>query len=132
MYLRNDGFSGYDRNGEQIRQRGLFLVFCQPPFVCGQPTPPIKCAVRKVALQQFGAWMMGRIAIYGERYTVSGAYGHDGLPMTVSQAVYDRLAVTLSSDLHEAWNKGGGWNSAGLEATDIRQWALDNLASLQR
>lgn len=131
MYLTNDGFSGYDRSGQQIRQRGLFLIFCQPSGVAGT-SGPIKCCVRKCALRQLGHWMMGRVAIYGQHYTVSGSYGHDGLPMSVSQEAYDRLTVILPPELQEAWNKGGGWNSAGSEAEAVRKWALANLDELRK
>jgi hypothetical protein len=131
MYLQNDGFSGYDRDGEQIRQRGLFLLFCQPPGVAGA-SAPIKCLVRKVAMRQCGQWMMGRANIGGHWYTVSGAYGGDGLPISVPQEVYDRLAITLPADLYEAWNNGEGWNSAGSEARAVRKWALENLDALRK
>ena len=130
MYLKNDGQSGY-RGGNQVRTRGLFLMFIQPPGSEGC-SAPIKCVVRKVALQQLGHWMMGRANIRGQWFTVSGSYGGDGLPMDVPQAVYDSLTVTLPDDLYQAWNKGGGHNSCGSEATAVRLWALAHLAELRK
>lgn len=127
MYLKNDGASGYDRHGQQVRQRGLFLLFVQPK---NDASSPIKCVVRKVAMKQFGHWMMGKARIHGHSVTVSGAYGGDGLPCNVPQEVYDKLTVVLPPDLYEAWNKGEGWNSAGKEAPSVRQWALANLDAL--
>ena len=129
MYLRNDGFSGYNSAGEQIRTRGLFLVFVQPKG--GNACEPIKCAVRKVAMRQCGQWMMGRVNIGGRWHTVSGDYGSDGLPMELDPDVYERLAVTLPADLYDEWNKGGGWNSAGREASNVRLWAIQNLDALR-
>lgn len=131
MYLKSDGFSGYDRHGQQVRQRGLFLMLIQPPGVEGCDAP-IKACVRKVALHQAGHWMMGTARIYDQSYTVSGSYGADGLTMSVPQEVYDRLPVTLPDDLRDAWNKGGGHNSAGGEAQQMREWALENLEALRK
>ena len=68
--------------------------------------------------------MMGRAKIGGTVYVVSGAYGHDGLPLTVSREHFDRYGVPLPDDLRKKWNCGGGWNDAGLEAPAIREWAL--------
>jgi len=129
MYLTN-GNGYYDSAGEQHSRRGLFLMLCQPPGIASCDTP-IKAVVRKVALHQFGHWMMGKARIYGQSFTVSGAYGADGLIMDVPQEVYDRLPVVLPDELREAWSKGEGWNSCGKEAPDMRKWALDNLAALR-
>ena len=129
MYLRNDGFSGYDRSGAQIRQRGLFLLLIQPD-IKGGVNCPIKAVIRKVALKQFGHWMMGKANIGGHWYSVSGSYGHDGLPMTVTERDYCRHGLPLTAELHDAWNKGGGHNSCGSEAEPIRKWALENLPAL--
>ena len=128
MYLKNDRFVGY-RGNEQVRTRGLFLIFIQPPGVAGCDFP-IKCVVRRVALRQCGNWMMGKANIGGKWFSVSGAYGHDGLPLSVPQQVYDSFSVTLPPALRAAWNNGGGWNGAGNEASAIRQWALEHLKEL--
>jgi len=106
-------------------------MLVQPEGIQGS-SAPIKAVVRKVALRQLGHWMMGKARIYGHNFTVSGAYGGDGLTMDVPQEVYDRLQVELPDSLVEAWNKGGGWNSAGSEAPMIREWALENLDRLRK
>ena len=129
MYLKNDGFSGYDSSGAQIRTRGLFLIMIQPE---SHTDVPIKLAVRKVALKQLGHWMMGCARVYGHSITVSGSYGSDGLPCSVPQDVYDRLTVELPKELHEAWNKGGGHNGAGSESSMIRKFALEHLSQLTK
>ena len=128
MYIENNG--GYYKGSEQHARRGLFLMLVQPPGIEGGTE--IKAVVRKVALSQLGAWMMGRVSIYGHRLSVSGSYGSDGLPMNVPQEVYDRLQVKLPQYLYDAWNKGGGWNSAGNEAELMREWAKQNLATLTK
>ena len=130
MYITNDSRSGY-RGGDQVCTRGLFLMFVQPPGTAGASSP-IKCVVRKVALQQLGHFMMGRANIRGKWFTVSGSYGSDGLPMDVPQEVYDSLTVTLPADLYQAWNKGGGHNSCGSEAPAVRKWAKEHLAELRK
>ena len=88
--------------------------------------------VRKVALSQLGQFMMGKARIHGKgRWeSVSGAYGNDGLPMTVEALPKD--AVPLPADLYDAWNKGGGWNGAGSEAKAMCAWANETFADKQR
>ena len=133
MYLTR-GHGYYTPDGQQRTSRGLFLLLVQPnDWEEGNPAfLPIKVCVRTVALQQCGHWMMGTARLYGHSYTMSGAYGGDGLTMSVPRAVYDRLLVMLPTELHEAWNKGGGWNSAGSEAGAMRRWALAHLEELRK
>lgn len=70
--------------------------------------------------------MMGTLVvrIKGKSYEVplSGAYGADGLIRGVPRPVYE-LGVELPPELREAWNLGGGHNSAGSEAADMDEWA---------
>lgn len=65
--------------------------------------------------------MMARVVVAGEKLSLSGPYGNDGLICDVPQAVYD-LGTNLPPDLYDAWNTGGGWNSAGREAPAMRAW----------
>ena len=123
MFIRKT--TSYYRGSEQCSKRAPFLLLLQ----LNKPTIGETCSpsntyavVRKVALQQFGAWMMGRANMGGKWHVISGAYGHDGLPMTVDSLPSD--AVPLPDDLYQAWNKGGGWNGAGNEAPAMREWAL--------
>lgn len=127
MYLQNDGFSGYDNSGNQIRRRGLFLILIQPK---NSETKTLKAIVRTVALRQFGHFMMGSAKIGNTWYIISGSYGNDGLPLTVPDTIYNQFGLDLPSDLYNAWNNGAGWNSAGSEAPSMRQWALENLSAL--
>lgn len=122
MYLGDDRSSGYyDRGGEQAHQRGRFLLLLQSED--GNGGDPLRAVVRKVALRQFGHFVMGRARIAGRSFTVSGAYGSDGLPLTVPADVY-ALGVEVPAELHAAWNNGGGWNSCGSEAPAMREWAI--------
>jgi len=109
----------------------LFLLFLQPPGIDGTDAP-IKCVVRKVTLRQLGHWLVGKARLYGHSISVSGCYGCDGLPCSVPLEVYNRAPMTLPAKLVEAWNKGGGWNSAGSEGPAVRQWANDNLDELRK
>ncbi len=90
----------------------------------------IRALVRKVAMRQCGHFMMGRARVFGHTLSLSGTYGGDGLTVTVPREVFDR-AVPIPQELHDAWNKGGGHNSAGSEATAMREWALANLDRLE-
>jgi hypothetical protein len=90
----------------------------------------IRALVRKVAMRQCGHFMMGSARAFGHRIGLSGSYGGDGLTVTVPREVFDK-AIPIPTDLHEAWNKGGGHNSAGSEAFAMRDWALANLDKLE-
>ena len=127
MYIKST-VCGYEY-GRQVARRQLFLLLIEGQ---GPNRDKIKCAVRKVALRQLGHFMMGRVRIYGDVLSVSGSYGNDGLPMRVPDAIYDRLTVFLPQDLYDAWNNGGGGNSAGSEAAAMREWALEHLKELRK
>jgi hypothetical protein len=119
MYIKPT--RSYYAGTEQRAARGAFLLLLQlKDGPCNAETT--FAIVRKVALHPLGNFMMGRANICGKWHTVSGAYGSDGLPMDVETLPKD--AVRLPQDLYDAWNKGGGWNSAGSEAPSIRDWAI--------
>lgn len=111
---------GYTRDGQQFCRKAPFLLLLQTAA-----DSTIYGAVRKIALQQCGHWMMGTARILCKSYTVSGSYGNDGLPMTVDTIPPD--AKILPPELYEAWNKGGGWNGAGSEALEMAEWARKEL-----
>ena len=115
----------YTASGEQHSARQWFLLLVQPE----NDVNNIRAIVRKVALVQFGHWMMGYAKILNLSILVSGSYGSDGLPITVADKVFD-IAIPLPDKLYNAWNSGGGWNSAGSEAPLMRQWALENFSLL--
>lgn len=110
----------YYRGAQQCAARGRFLLLLQ---LADRPCNAENtfAVVRKVALQQLGHFMVGRANIAGQWRSVSGAYGNDGLPMTVDKLPGD--AVQLPGELYQAWNIGQGWNGAGSEAAAMRQWA---------
>ena len=116
----------YDASGQQGTRRANFLILMQPGY---NHKAPIRAIVRKVAMRQFGHFMMGIARIKGHSITLSGSYGADGLTCNVPQDVYDQ-GIVLPDDLVQAWNKGGGWNSAGSEAPMMRKWARENLSIL--
>ncbi len=116
------GKSGYNRDGEQYAQ-GRFLVLMTTD---SEPLSKVKAIVRHVHMGQCGNFMMGRINIKAggvvHKLVLSGSYGGDGLTKSVPKEVYD-LGVDLPAELYEAWSKGEGWNSAGKEAPQMREWA---------
>jgi hypothetical protein len=77
-------------------------------------------------MTQMGPWMMAQASIKGYKFTMSGAYGGDGLTCGVPRVLY-KLATPCPQELREAWNKGGGHNSAGSEAPAMREWAKELL-----
>jgi hypothetical protein len=112
---------GYDRDGSQ-KAKGIFLMLMQTDT----QSKPLRAIVRSCSMSQCGHWMMGSIRVKDQSITVSGSYGSDGLPKTVSDEIYN-LGIELPKELYAAWNNGGGWNSAGSEGSSIRQWAIDNV-----
>lgn len=143
MFIETTTGGYYDSSGEQHVRRALFLILVQRDYfkdADGNYLSPsdrpdgytdIRAIVRKVALHQFGHWMMGSARVKGERISISGAYGSDGNTCTVSEKVFQE-AVPLPAELYDAWNKGEGWNSAGSEAPLMRTWATENLDTLYR
>ena len=120
MYIQAPN-RGYTHDGQQFCRRAPFLLLIQN----GDWTSPIYGVVRTVALKQLGHWMMGKVRIMGKSYTVSGSYGNDGMTLSVDAIPPD--AKPLPDELREAWNKGGGWNSAGSEAQAMAEWARKEL-----
>jgi len=121
MYLDDSGHIYY-QGTEQHCSKAPFLILVQPPGIEGSKEP-IRALVRKVALRQCGHWMMGTARAFGHSIPISGPYGADGLPRSVPQEVYDR-ATPVPEELIKMWNEGGGWNSAGTEASAMRDWAV--------
>jgi hypothetical protein len=119
MYIKPNPV--YYKGSQQVRLRAPFLLLLQLREDKAL-RPQIHAIIRRVALQQFGHFMMGSANILGEWHVVSGAYGNDGLPMVVDRIPKD--ATSLPDDLAEAYWAGDGWNGAGSEAPALRQWAL--------
>jgi len=91
----------------------------------------LRAFVRHVQLRQCGHWMMGDMAVHGERVALSGTYGGDGLPTEVSRETWEH-GLPLPSALIETYRTAkGGHNSAGSEGQAIRDWAAKNLKGLR-
>jgi len=150
--------SGYGRGGEQFARGKFLALFSHNPFkwedennkphfkvpayyleqcpVHGGEWRTMPSAlnrklyalVRHTSLRQVGHFMMGTINIGGQRITVSGSYGANGLPMDVEKidpANRWRLVEVPAAIAEIFWNSSDGWNGAGSEGPIIRQWALD-------
>lgn len=109
-----------ESDGTQFTQQAPFLLLLQlKDRPCGAEN--LFAVVRKVALRQSGQFMTGYANLGGKWVAVSGSYGNDGLPMTVEKL--PKGAVAVPAELCEAWNTGGGHDSAGTEAKAMREWA---------
>lgn len=126
MYITNRHRIYYTPAGEQRCSRGDFLIFANRKGDSNLGPGSIRCFVRKVALIQCGQFMMGIARIQGKSITVSGAYGHDGLPIELPEEIWKK-GVPLPDKLYHAWNTGGGWNGPGSEANAVIAWARQNL-----
>jgi hypothetical protein len=105
---------------EQRTKRANFLILMNSKE---RPIGPdnMRGVARKVALRQCGNFMMGKTSINGETIILSGTYGGDGLPITVSEEIFLK-GEPVPRELYDAWNKGGGWNSAGKEGLTMKKW----------
>lgn len=128
MYLKPTT-SGYSAGGQTAGRQFFLILIQEKDKPCSQENT--RAIVRKVALRQCGHFMMGIARVKGERLTISGSYGSDGLPITVSANVF-KEGIQLPAELYEAWSKGGGWNGIGSEGTAVRAWALANLKQLYK
>lgn len=88
MFLTNSrrGYLGGDQYSS-----GMFLMVFDNELapkihIAGDEKPyaPLRVLVRKVAMRQCGHFMMGHTTILGERFSLSGTYGHDGLPLNTT------------------------------------------------
>jgi hypothetical protein len=95
------------------------------------PFTDIRCLVKHVQLHQCGHWMMGDMTVHGEKISLSGAYGSDGLPTEVKRETWEK-ALPLPLHLIEALKTGGGHNGVGTEGMAIREWANENLSLLRK
>lgn len=125
MFLRGKSRAWSMADGEQ-RARGFFLVLMSPDDDARLSGVEFRGLVRSVEMRQSGHFMTGQLEVKVgpdvHRIRLSGAYGADGLVRDVPRAVYE-LGKPLPVELREAWNKGGGHNSAGSEAGAMDAWA---------
>ena len=122
MYITHEGHTYY-AGSEQRHTKAPFLIIVQHK---NKPlgSDNFRALVRKVALRQFGHWMMGNAKVKGHSITLSGSYGGDGLPVTIEHdEIYD-VAIPIPRELYNKWNNGKGWNSCGNEASDMKEWAV--------
>lgn len=129
MYI--NPVSRYCEDGTEHIRKADFLI-----LINNKDLTEIRAIVRKVSMEQCGHFMMGVARVKGKTISISGSYGSDGLPInedwtSETEKAFD-IAIPLPDYLHEAWNKGGGHNSAGSEAKLMAQWANDNYNALTK
>lgn len=136
MFITGEGW--YAPDGTQ-KAKGKFLMVIEDPNP-GKKRAELRACVRTVTLEQLGHWMMGQADLAGQRITLSGSYGSDGLPITLrhkefnedmAKHVWENL-VRIPEDLQTAFWEGGGHNCAGAEAPRMKEWALANLKELHK
>lgn len=124
MYL-TPGLTYY-RGTDQYRSRGPYLIlFSTFAERYSNGKPRLYAAVRKVALQQCGHFMMGTARIANVRIPISGSCGSDGLPRD-----YDTLPPSVRAYLTEVpedvatlyW-ADDGHNTIGRAAKFLLEWA---------
>ena len=112
---------GYDRSGSQVAS-GEFLCIFSDVKAPGDEHLKLYAVVRSCSMSQFGHFMMGFVKIGGQRLTVSGTYGSDGLPMDLDKLTPEnqrKYLTAVPKDLQDKFWAGGGHNSAGSEGPDM-------------
>jgi hypothetical protein len=151
---------GYNRHDEQFTH-GRFLIIFQDPAGDSRPwtnaegkvvkVPELRCLVRHVRLRQCGYWMMGSVQIGPHRFSLSGDYGADGLPIHLphlynfSKGAGGRRSLTedeqralwdsfhpIPDDLQDEFWSGGGHNEGGAERSGLRAWARPQVRALRK
>jgi hypothetical protein len=148
MFLTNS-HRGHTRDGQQ-RASGQFLILfshntCKDPAVPVEDRRKVYAHVCHVSMKQLGQFMMGESKTlqvskaYGDRpapnnLILSGTYGDDGLTCDYEDLTAESRAklVLVPVDLAEKFWHGGGWNSAGSEAQDMRDWAVKTFKVKER
>lgn len=140
----------YTRSGEQ-RASGPFLMVFNNYGVGDKSGRALRAVVRTTKLHQTGHFMMGSVNIAflrsdwwvqqgyprlpTQRQTLSGTYGHDGLPITIDHSHvpgFWEALIPVPPELIEKFWRGGGWNSAGTEGPDMLEWATAEKKLRQR
>ena len=124
------GQRSYTRSGEQKRGSGSFVILVSCDELPLNKDNFRACVVR-MHMEQCGHWVMGNAMIQGKRFTLSGAYGADGLTMTVPKDVFDGC-VPVPEELYEMWAHSEGHNTCGREAVSVKEWALANIKELRK
>jgi hypothetical protein len=158
MYLTNS-HRGYTRDGQQRASGQFLIVFSHNKYTWSEQTGKpwsefpadmervLYAYVCKVTMKQLGHFMMGdaiglevQHSEYDKangrtwRYLVlSGTYGSDGLPCDYEKLTSQARTklVRVPDDLTEVFWKGGGHNSAGSEAYQMRDWAIKTFKVLK-
>ncbi len=132
--------SGY-RGTEQFCSGEFLIVFSHNKFKWSEQTGKpwsefpaelerkLYACVRHVRLSQMGAWMMGCARIGLQSVTLSGSYGHDGLPCdyeTLGPLARAKL-VEVPAELAKTFWEGGGHNTSGSEGPAMRAYGLQLL-----
>ena len=146
MFLSNS-HRGYTRDRQQ-RASGRFLILfshnhykwaeCFPNTPFAGQGRTLYAHACYVAMEQLGQFMVGESKTlqvskaYGDRpgpnnLILSGTYGGDGLTCDYEDLTPESRAklVVVPTDLAEKFWNGGGWNSAGAEAQDMHDWAVE-------
>lgn len=117
----------YESDGTQRAARAPFLILassntpqCAPD--CERPGHvQLYAVVRKVALSQFGNFMMGRARVGNHSIVISGAFGSDGLPIDYERELTPRARdffIPVPSDIAHAY-----WTDDQTAHDQLRHWA---------
>lgn len=124
---------GYDRHGQQFTSGRFLVLFSEYVSPSDEPDEEKRKArsrklfgvVRFVALHQFGHFMMGEVRLGNQKFTASGTYGGDGIPMELNKLAEQQRAylTEVPQELADLYWSGKGHNGPGHEATKMREWA---------
>lgn len=134
------GSGGCDKEGGQWHS-GPFLLLFQQAFsvLLGEVSrPELRVLIRTVKLTQLGNFMTGTATLKTPsgvaKFTISGGYGNDGLPLSVATAIaaskvpeylWDYLHP-VPADLTERF-----WRATA-DTGELREWACSMRVPLSR
>ena len=143
MFLTNS-HRGYTRDGQQ-RASGRFLIlFSHNKYKMADEMGldwrnipkdfrrTLYAHVCHVSMKQLGHFMMGEaktLEVQGKAWKhliVSGTYGGDGLPCDYENLTSEsrKKLRPVPPALADKFWQGGGWNGAGSEVQEMRDWAI--------
>jgi hypothetical protein len=131
MYLYDDKASRtrLDPDGVKAHTQAPYLILMDTDTETST-SERLRACVRQVMLRENGQSMVGKARIGGSSFTVEGAYGGGGLPVTVPQSIYMEMGTPLPERLFEAWDSATGLEPSPEEISLFREWGQENIDRL--
>ncbi len=135
MFINHDSNRFWHTHDGSQRAYGKFLAVFQTDATYSDGHTMLYAVVRSVKMKQLGHWMMGMLNLGQYRFSLSGALGSDGLPMSLRgwhkdspegspkvevpfEAISKYLTPVPEDVARLYWTGNTGWNSIGEQGRD--------------